>query len=598
MNFGSIQSALMTVALSSALAACGGGGGGNSSASNNPGGGSPTPENVTVSGIAAFGSPISGGTVTLKDANGTLKSTTTGSNGAYSIDVTGLATPFTFELIGLVGGDQVVLHSVTDSAPSAGGVVTNITPLTEAIVANIAGGDPAAFFTAPVPSKVTPAAVQAAQTALKTALSPVLTAAGVSVNVDLLKSSFLPNKTGLDAVLDIVRVSVSVSNGTPVIKLTNKLNEDQVVTLTGSGAATQTGALAQATLPDLSKLDAVATRFTAAIASQSSLASLLPAMFDDNYLEDGEGKNAVVARLQGNAGLVGASASAPVVKRCNAAGDICRIAMTLRYADNKTIDAFTQSVKKQSDGTWKLYGNQYHHDFVFVSYASKAVRIDGATPPAPKSGIVFAANDLGLGAILYLQDPAGGADKELWRTSGVHLLSDAEIDQLMPKNGAAPKFRIRVFSDGNFTTPAGTGTEGNGVYSELRLDGLPLKSDQFATAPFPALTNAAIANLKALGVTGALNLSWTFSPQAPVDWISANLVLDNTYRGRAFGQGALFGLSQISLQAPDTTGTATASSSRAAGVGARDSTGRQFWTFYYGCGGATTCLTTGGFGGI
>lgn len=598
-----VRVALVASVLSMTLAACSGGGGG--SGANSPA------STVTLAGVAAAGSPLAGASVTLKDARGVTKTATTSSNGAYSFDVTGLSAPFVLEAIGIVGGNQVVLHSVAESAPSSGSTTTNITPLTEALVANISSSDPATFFGSPTSSLVTTASLQAAQTSLKTALSTVLTAAGLPADIDLLKTAFSANKTGMDAVLESVKVSATVVNGAPVVQLQNKMNTDEVVTLTGSGAATSTGSITQATLPDLTKLDAVAAAFSTAVASSSAMTTSLPSLFDDDYLEDGELKAAVVARLQGATALVGATFGLPVVENCNTAGDVCRIRMTLKFA-NGDLDEFPQSIKKQTDGSWKLYGNHYHHSFGLTPVAQKYVRTDGATALASQSGLQFYVDPSVGGvksAILFIQSPTGGADTEVLRVSqksavcgssmewlaldiasaptncsNVYTMSDTLIDQFATPSNPNPKFRIKVFTDEGYSIQAGAGMEGNGIYSNLRF-ALPLKSAQLASAPFAALTTSALTNLAVLSASGPLDLSWTGNAKAAVWLISASVQVAPSAL-RSISSDLVMGLSQVTLSGNDVAGTTTASSARSAMLMARDADGRAYWTNYFGCGGS------------
>jgi len=216
----------------------------------------------------------------------------------------------------------------------------------------------------------------------------VLKAAGLPSDVDLLKTSFAANKTGMDAVLDLVKVTVTVNNGNAVIQLQNKLNLDETVTLTGSSSTA--GAITLAAIPDLTRLDAFAASLNAGMKSAATFKAALPSMFDDAYLEDGDHKTDVLARLLASNSLVGVTAGLPVIDSCNASGDICRVRMSLTYP-NGSPDVFPQSLKKQADGSWKLYGNQYSHSFSIEAVAQRFVRTDGGQAVASASAIQLRA---------------------------------------------------------------------------------------------------------------------------------------------------------------------------------------------------------------
>ncbi|NKA33284.1 hypothetical protein ACQVRY_13780 [Ralstonia pseudosolanacearum] len=124
--------------MTAVLTACGGGGDGNSAASNDG------PVTNATTGVAAIGAPIIGGSVMLKCASGTTASTTTNSDGSWSASLKSSDYP----CVARVSGGQAsgkdlatALHSVL-AAPG----VTNITPLTDIMVAVLGKQDPATWF--------------------------------------------------------------------------------------------------------------------------------------------------------------------------------------------------------------------------------------------------------------------------------------------------------------------------------------------------------------------------------------------------------------------------------------------------------------------
>ena len=120
------------------LPSCGGGGGGGGSS-----GGSITPAGSTLSGVAAVGTPIAGGNISVICAAGNPLSTitsNTGTGGAWQVTLSGQPLPCAVEVgggnIGTATGpaNTTSYHSIA----IASGTV-NVTPLTDLIVANLAG---------------------------------------------------------------------------------------------------------------------------------------------------------------------------------------------------------------------------------------------------------------------------------------------------------------------------------------------------------------------------------------------------------------------------------------------------------------------------
>jgi hypothetical protein len=138
------------------------------------GGDSGTPQTQTVSGVAATGLPLAGAAVNLTCATGSGTATTAG-DGSYSVTLSGSTLPCV--LTATSSDSKTVLHSVVPGSGSASGTTTaQITPLTELLLAQLSGQDPAKFAAAFGPTTaVSAAAVSSAQTALVS----ILKSAGV-----------------------------------------------------------------------------------------------------------------------------------------------------------------------------------------------------------------------------------------------------------------------------------------------------------------------------------------------------------------------------------------------------------------------------------
>jgi hypothetical protein len=149
--------------MSMLLAACGGGGGGGGTAA------SP----LTISGTAASGAAIAGGTVDVKCATGT-GTATTNADGTYTVTIANGAAPC---LLRVTSTSATLYSALEPGATSA-----NISPLTQLVVANALGGDPATTFGAGVTSStnISTATLTTAVSNVQTALAGLgLTLTGI-----------------------------------------------------------------------------------------------------------------------------------------------------------------------------------------------------------------------------------------------------------------------------------------------------------------------------------------------------------------------------------------------------------------------------------
>lgn len=208
------------------LGGCGGGG-----STSNPS------TSTTITGTAAAGLPLVG-TVTVKDANGATRTVTIGTNGAYTVDVSGMTGPFVFRAEGSAGGTSYVLHSGATAADVNGNI--NITPLTDLIIANIAGQLAGTYFEGGNFASLTPAEIASETDALKAKLLPVLTAMGVESSIDLLRAQFTPLSSALDKALDVISVSIDpVTNQATITNLVNEISiTDDIATKAAAEPAT------------------------------------------------------------------------------------------------------------------------------------------------------------------------------------------------------------------------------------------------------------------------------------------------------------------------------------------------------------------------
>jgi hypothetical protein len=124
----------------------------------------------------------------------------------FAFGVHGELGPFLFRAEGTVGGRSYILHSAASAADTNGTI--NIAPLTDLIVANIAGQLAQTYFNSGNFSALTRTDLDAETASLKAKLLPVLIAMGVDSSIDLLRTAFTPLSSALDKALDVISVSM------------------------------------------------------------------------------------------------------------------------------------------------------------------------------------------------------------------------------------------------------------------------------------------------------------------------------------------------------------------------------------------------------
>jgi hypothetical protein len=135
--------------------------------------GSVTRAHSLLGGVAAVGSPIADATVLLKFAGGSALTATTGNDGAWQVSLTEQTLPCAIEVSGGTINNQT--NTTRYHSLATGMDTVNVTPLTDLMVANLAGQDPGIWFAGltgkVLTATVTQASVNTALGNLRTALS-------------------------------------------------------------------------------------------------------------------------------------------------------------------------------------------------------------------------------------------------------------------------------------------------------------------------------------------------------------------------------------------------------------------------------------------
>ena len=219
---------LIAFAALSLLASCGGGGGCNATgfAIGSVAGeickDNQTPVSTSIAGVAAGGAPIIGN-VEITDILGVKRGTPINDDGTYKVDVNGMTGPFIVKAHGTIAGVSVTYFSAATQA-DVGGTI-NVTPFTDLILSSIAGKLVNQANISEVAKKITPENLNSAQDALYAKLRPILIQLGVTETIDLIRTVFKADHTGLDALMDLIRVE-STANSIAILR--NMITQDKI----------------------------------------------------------------------------------------------------------------------------------------------------------------------------------------------------------------------------------------------------------------------------------------------------------------------------------------------------------------------------------
>jgi len=215
-----------------------------------------------------------------------------------------MTAPFMLNAAGTVGGTTYNLHSVAVSTDINGNI--NITPLTDLIVANVAGQIASTYFAAGDFSGVTAAELAAQETALQARLQSVLTAVGVADAIDLLRASFAIDHTGLDAALDVLRVDIVGGTATITNIISNQQTTDDIASKTD--AVVVVGATGVASgLTEFQQIVAGFNTFAGFFATGLPAFdnANLNALFDTNFLFEGQNTAEFLSEITTDPAIVG-----------------------------------------------------------------------------------------------------------------------------------------------------------------------------------------------------------------------------------------------------------------------------------------------------
>jgi hypothetical protein len=479
-----IGACALSLIASAILAGCGGGGGSSTATGGTGGGaGGGVAAPTSLSGTVAAGSPMLNATVSVKGANGVSQTATAGADGSYSgLSLDGLTAPFRIQACGLVDGNYICYYSVVNSAGTA-----NVTPLTHASVSLALGADAAAMFDA---GGVAPdlAALDAKQLLLKEKLAAIL--AGVSLDtrsLDFATSAFAANRTGMDKLLDAVKITT----GSDFVQVEGKIGAGNVylgTDGTASGAITADSGLSV----DLQGISSVFASMSAAIgaASESACTAQMAAagIFDAafNLRIDGGAPitastaSAAICQLANQGSLLGGVIASPLLRDCDfaAADKICTVGFDIVKDDVVFDGAELAVVLRAGAPTWKLLGTESAYEIHVNAAVQRTLRvdIDSATPDYLRALSFDVGNGGGTARLakVYQRDEAGTG----W--DSVPLVVLDEGDAACASSGS-PRLTIQGGSCGSsWLSLQGNGLSGDALIDAFYKRGRQVRIDLFA----------------------------------------------------------------------------------------------------------------------
>nr|WP_298720499.1 hypothetical protein [uncultured Steroidobacter sp.] len=534
-----LNRALVAGVVGLTLSACGGGGGGSGSAappSSNqppPNSGPPsnpppgTPTASAFSGVAAVGAPLVG-TVTVKDALGATRTVQIGTNGSYSVDVTGMTAPFVFRAAGTANGREYVVHSAAAAADVNGTI--NVTQLTDLVVNNIAGQIASNYFEAGNFGGIAKEALDAEAAKLKEKLLPVLQALGVDASVDLLRTQFTPLQSALDSALDILRVTVDANS--LVATITNIVTQQQIeddLKVSAAGEAsppqlTDTQGVSDAA-DDVTLIKGALANFSSLFADGVPPAANIEAVLTAGFLFEDQNAANFAAEMSSDPSADGLTFTDVDIKKIDytdVSNVFAVVDFTAKDGEGREMDRIRGfQLRKGVDGVWRLHGDR---KVIEMTADVMAIRSSSAYGTCTSTGLEFYMEDydpsnngsvpftsvvvhgpgLPQAGIRYVRPELGGWWPLDGQTSNFYVMGSS-CAETQPVSDAviagipadAAYVAVAFDSEGNrVNLPGGInrpGTFAHGAYV-LNIDNRPLTAAEAqASSAFPVITSPASA---------------------------------------------------------------------------------------------------------
>lgn len=589
----------------------------------------------TLSGTIAVGAPMLNATVSVKDAKGVVVSAPVGADGSYSgLSLEGLTAPFSLQACGFVDGNYGCYYAVVGQAGTG-----NVTPLTNATVALALGADPAALFAA---GGTPPSAadLDAQNIKLKTALGDLLAKAGVG-SADFATTPFDADRTGMDKLLDAVKISTGNDDGKTFVQVEGKLGSGNAYLDQASGSGSlSAGSDLDVDLRGISRIfvdglsRAIGESDEATCVATMTAADIFDAAFsldmDKTLHVDAATGPALICHFAALQGLLGGVFANPVLRDCDFGSDpankVCIAGFNIVNGDLR-FEGAELAVVLRSGAAWKLLGRDSKYDIHVGAAAQRTIRIDlpagdPGTAPQYTRALQFdisgqdGTSATGVRAARVFQRSLDGGS---W--DSVPLVSLVLTDACIAQVQAGDVARLGIAGDscgsswlslGDDAGAAVTGDllidnfykrgrkvridlydnvamSGTPVAIVKRVEGVPPKFAALATFPWLELDGPTRAALQTYdGAAATFAAAWVANPTVSANDITFCLGGDCQGANRAAHTDIVLGHSSVAMTLD--TKPAGAASYKQIGLYGRDHDQVGVSTNYVSCGGAPSCF--------
>ncbi|AJX61443.1 cell wall surface anchor family protein [Burkholderia pseudomallei] len=434
-----------------------------------------------MTGTVAVGSALTNATVTVMDANGKTAIATSGSNGTYSVSLSGLTAPFLITATD-PSGASTTLYSVVASANTSSGapVTANVTPLTTAVAALMtASGNPADLSSNT--STITSSAISTAEATLDAALAPILSANGMAMGFDPIATTFSPNQTGADAVIDSIAVTPSMT-GTG-LQITSLADSSAPIPL--NSATTVSTPLSAPSQP-ANYLASLQTSLTSCMAGTASACSTV---VDASYRNNG---NATIQTSHASLFATGATLIGIKTLAFLPAGTLPAVTnpaalVDLIYTDANGNPNFATEVVQKTASGWDVIGNQEQYAISIASFVGRLQFTDpaDATNSRYESGLnIQIPRGITINGDSVISAVVKGPGLP---SSGVILMSglSGTVGNNLLFTSAAAAEPIYGCSNNPCATPGQTVAPNGGITSEYKWDWIGLNGSSITSPGTP-----------------------------------------------------------------------------------------------------------------
>ena len=507
-----------------------------------------------LAGTVAVGAPMSGTTLKVVDADGTVvvSDVPVGADGRYAgVALTGRA-PWTLEACGHAGGDWTCLRAIVRASG-----IGNVTPLTDAVL-RLAGSVPRPVGSDPVSDT------------LRTGLSALIADAGLPADFDFVTGALdAGSRTGYDRLLDAVGVSVG-EDGKPFVQISPRLGSGNLYMEQGGPVLGALALDAKAAALPLAGLETLFKDMSAALAGAQACADpskgLARSMAPGARLSMGPGEpmtgpDAVARGLcahfgsgdDGASPMWGSTFVSPRLGRCDFTGTapVCGVSVAMRSPDGEVQALGAGMGATYAGGVWKFVGDLDAVPIRAEATMQRDRRVDGSVVADQyMRALAFEVPALtGLACARVSQRDAGGAAVtvgyykrhgsgtperlSLWTQdslsntrsldAAVGTTRSTDDSWIALPEGADGDAVIRNFYRGGRTVQVDLYADaacttafdvGGRSRFDVEVAGVPPVWSAMPSLPWPELTAASADALRALvmtgSATGTFDAAWTF----------------------------------------------------------------------------------------